>query len=384
VTRTLRPAFAVRFDYPVHFTRDLFAPGNPLLRDVLSGGDHGPARVAWVLDAGLHRRNPWLGSAVAAYCERHRDAVALAGDPLCVPGGEEAKRGLRWVRAVHELVHRTRLCRHSYLVVAGGGAVIDAAGLAAATAHRGVRLVRIPTTVLAQNDAAVGVKNGVNAHGRKNWLGTFAPPWAVICDAAFLATLSDRDWRAGMAEAVKVALLRDPSFFSWLERASHALADRDLDAMEELVHRCAALHLDHITRGGDPFELGSARPLDFGHWSAHRLESLSRHRLRHGEAVAVGIALDCAYSRLSGLLGEADLERVLALLQALGLDLWVPELARTAAVVEGLDEFREHLGGRLTITLLRGIGCCSEVGEMNPELIGMSIGLLERRAGRRP
>ena len=154
--------------------------------------------------------------------------------------------------------------------------------------------------------------------------------------------------------------------------------------MEELVHRCAALHLDHITRGGDPFELGSARPLDFGHWSAHRLESLSRHRLRHGEAVAVGIALDCAYSRLSGLLDEADLERVLALLQALGLDLWVPELARTAAVVEGLDEFREHLGGRLTITLLRGIGCRLEVGEMSPELIGMSIGLLERRAGRRP
>ena len=179
---------------------------------------------------------------------------------------------MEWILAA---IDERAVDRHSYVLALGGGALLDVAGYAAAVAHRGVRVIRLPTTVLAQNDAGVGVKNGLNAYGKKNFLGTFAPPWAVIDDELFLTTLSARDWRAGTSEAVKVALLRDAAFFAELERLAPAVAERDLGAMRALIRRCAELHLAHIAGGGDPFEMGCARPLDFGHWSAHKLERLS-------------------------------------------------------------------------------------------------------------
>ena len=134
----------------------------------------------------------------------------------------------------------TAIDRHSYVVAIGGGAVLDAVGYAAATAHRGVRLVRVPTTTLSQDDSAVGVKNGINAFGKKNFVGTFAPPHAVLNDFDLLTTLDDRDWRAGISEAVKVALLKDSAFFAWIEQHARELDERSLDAMAMLVHRCAA------------------------------------------------------------------------------------------------------------------------------------------------
>src|SRR6185312_16684743 len=158
-----------------------------------------------------------------------------------------------------------------------------------------------PTTVLAQNDAGIGVKNGINAFGAKNMLGTFAAPFAVINDGRFLATLGERDRIAGMAEAVKVALVRDAKFFAWLRAAAPRLAAFDRDAVAQSIRRCAELHLAHIATGGDPFELGNARPLDFGHWAAHKLEVMTDHALRHGEAVALGMALDARYSVEAGL-----------------------------------------------------------------------------------
>ena len=165
---------------------------------------------------------------------------------------------------------------------------MDMAGLAAATAHRGVRHIRIPTTTLSQCDSGVGVKNGINAFGKKNFIGTFAPPFAVINDFQLLAPLSPRDKRAGFAEAVKVACIRSREFFDALEEDAAALAQFQPDAMRKLIRRCAELHMDHIATSGDPFEFGSARPLDFGHWSAHKLEQLSDFKIRHGEAVAIG------------------------------------------------------------------------------------------------
>jgi len=287
---------------------------------------------------------------------------------------------------VLEAISEFGLCRHSYVVVAGGGAVLDMAGYAASTAHRGVRLIRIPTTVLSQNDSGIGVKNGINAFGKKNFLGVFAPPHAVINDFAFLSTLVDRDWRSGIAEAVKVALIKDASFFEFLEEHAHGLATRESTPMRRLIHRCAELHLHHIASGGDPFEAGSARPLDFGHWSAHKLEQMTRFRLRHGEAVAIGMALDATYSCLSGMLPEADWRRILALLEDVGFELYVPELggplsrSEPESLLHGLTEFREHLGGRLSITLLEGIGRGVEAHEMEDELIRDSIAELASAA----
>ena len=365
----------VVFRYPVHFTRRLFSPDNPLFADVLGRGDR-PHKILVVLDAGVARHHPALEADITRYCNVYGSRLFLVRPPLVVEGGEGVKNDPAAVSTVHDAVHRFGLDRHAFVVVIGGGAVIDMAGYAAATAHRGVRLVRAPTTVLSQNDSAVGVKNSVNAFGKKNFLGTFAPPYAVLNDSDFLTTLSDRDWLGGISEAVKVALLKDAAFFEWIEAHAQDLVNRDMDAMRYLVYRCAELHLHHIASSGDPFEFGSSRPLDFGHWAAHKLEALSNYETRHGEAVAVGIALDSSYAYLTGTLDEASWRRILDLFVNLKLSLTTPEL-RDPAVLSGLSEFQEHLGGELTIMLLEGIGRGLEVHEMDQEKISESITLLE-------
>jgi 3-dehydroquinate synthase len=264
------------------------------------------------------------------------------------------------------------------------------AGFAAATAHRGLRLVRLPTTVLAQNDAGIGVKNGINAFGFKNFIGSFAPPFAVINDFSFLSTLQQRDRIAGVAEAVKVALIREPEFFEWLCAHVSQLRSFDANTTQYMVKKCAELHLAHIQTSGDPFEFGSARPLDFGHWAAHKLESLSAHSLRHGEAVAIGMALDVRYSVEAGLLEPQLADKVLDVLQCLGLPTYHPELeSRTQdgdlKVLAGLSEFQEHLGGELSVTLLGAVGETVECHSMDRELVARSVRWLsQRHTGTQP
>jgi 3-dehydroquinate synthase len=381
---SIRQHLRVSFSYPICFTRGVFEPSNALLRDIIAeSADQKPARFVVVVDEGVARTHPTLADAVGTYARTYADTLELGAPVLVVTGGEAVKNEAVELEAIHALIHDARLCRHSYLVAVGGGAVLDTAGYAAATAHRGIRLIRIPTTVLAQDDSGVGVKNGVNGFGTKNYYGTFAPPAAVINDFAFLSTLADRDWLGGLSEAVKVALIKDPVFFARIEADAAALVARDTSAMEAVVRRSAELHAAHIATGGDPFELGSSRPLDFGHWAAHRLEKLTRHQLRHGEAVAIGIALDCTYSRLEGHLAEADWRRIIALLRALRLPIFHAALAEHAAdpdhpdsVLLGLEQFREHLGGQLTIMLLRGIGNPFDVHDIRREGMIRSIDVL--------
>jgi 3-dehydroquinate synthase len=274
------------------------------------------------------------------------------------------------------------LDRQSFIAVIGGGAVLDMASFAAAIAHRGIRVLRFPTTVLAQADSGVGVKNSINLFGKKNFVGTFVPPFAVINDFDFLDTLERRDRIAGVIEAVKVALLKDAAFFEDLA-GNAARLTTDHTVLHRAITRSAELHLQHICGNGDPFELGSARPLDFGHWAAHKLESMTAHRLRHGEAVAIGIALDLAYSVRKGFLPQATATRVIRVLETIGFQLWDDALHErgrdgTLMLIEGLREFREHLGGELHITLLRDIGDSFEVTEMDEDAIVESIADLAR------
>lgn len=355
--------FSVAFAYPVYFTRDLFAPRNPVLAAALRRAAQPRRRLLAVFDEGLLAAQPELPAALSRYLTAHPGLAELAGPPLRVAGGERAKRGWTGVRVILDAIAAARLCRHSFVLAVGGGSMLDRVGLAASLAHRGVRLIRVPTSVLAQADAGVGVKNGLDAHGMKNFVGTFAPPFAVLNDTRLLLTLPERYWRGGLAEAFKVAIIQDARFFAQLGRLAPRLRARDEAAIEMVVRRTARLHLNHIRAGGDPFEMGAARPLDFGHWAAHKLESLSRHRLGHGEAVAIGIALDSCYAASQGLLTAAERDRILDALQAVGLPLADPLLApgRGDALLGGLEEFREHLGGTLTITLPAGIGQRVEV-----------------------
>jgi 3-dehydroquinate synthase len=378
--------FAVPYEFPVVFTEGVFDPENPALRDVLSRLEPAKRHRAVVfVDDGLKPAQP-LPEAILQYAQRHGDVIELACPPVLVPGGEKIKSELHFVESIQQTLFDLHIDRHSYVIAVGGGAVLDAIGLIAATTHRGVRHVRIPTTVLAQNDSGIGVKNGVNLKGVKNFVGTFAPPFAVLNDQRFIDVLPERDKIAGMAEAVKVALIRDAEFFGWIERHMDDLATFERAAMATLIRRCAELHMRQIGLGGDPFETGSARPLDYGHWSAHKLESLTRHHVRHGEAVAIGMALDARYSVLCGLLAPGEEERLCALLEYLGFDLWHPALARTGtngewAILEGLREFQEHLGGELSVTLLAGIGTGVEVHQIDRERMRAAMHWLKDRAG---
>ena len=371
----------VTFQYRVYFTESVFDADNPLLAETLAGMDgHAPARFLCVLETGVASHRAGLIEAIQAYAARYRQAVWLVEAPLVVPGGEQVKNAPELVMAIGDAISRGGICRHSFVVAIGGGALLDMVGYAAATAHRGVRLVRIPTTVLAQADSGVGVKNSVNAFGKKNFLGTFSPPAAVINDIRFLETLPDREWRSGLAEAIKVALLKDPHAFDQLECLAPALVSRDISAMQRVIYRTAELHLQHIATSGDPFEFGSSRPLDMGHWAAHKLESLSGYRLLHGEAVAIGLALDATYAREIGLLAPGTCARIVRLLEALGLPIFAPELAdhldspeHPRCVLRGLDEFREHLGGELTIMLPGEVGRGIEVHEMDLDVVRRCI-----------
>jgi 3-dehydroquinate synthase len=372
----LRARFSVDYSYTVHFTRDVLDPSNPILAQAVRA-EHRPA-VLPVLDRGMLAHHPALLRRLDAYFRSHSDRMRLAGPPIVLPGGEPVKEDARHVETILAAVDERAVDRHSYVLAVGGGALLDVAGYATAVAHRGVRLIRMPTTVLAQNDAGIGVKNGRNAYGKKNFLGTFATPAAVIDDELFLITLEDRDWRAGVSEAIKVAVLKDVGFFADLEELAPAIAARELGAMVELVRRCAELHIDHITGAGDPFEMGSVRPLDFGHWSAHRLERLSGLRLRHGEAVAIGIALDVAYAQLAGILSATDRRRVLVLLDAFGLPYFAPELD-DPRLFDGLAELRLHLGGPLTVVLAQSIGASVEVHKIDLGLMRRAVNELRAR-----
>ena len=378
IERSIKVGWQLR----VFFTENVFSPENPVLSNALA--DVAPRKAMVILEDSLSQALPQLGSRIERYFSLHAARHTLVRPPLFVSGGEPVKNSPTIITEILAQIDRHHIDRHSYLIAVGGGALLDVAGFAAATAHRGVRHVRIPTTTLAQADSGVGVKNGLNAFGKKNFIGAFAPPFAVINDFQLLATLKPQDKRSGYVEAVKVACIRDAGFFAELERDAGKLAAFEPDAMRHLIRRCAELHLDHIATGGDPFEAGSARPLDFGHWAAHKLEQLSRFTLSHGDAVAIGIALDVIYSRNTGLLEAPACERILRLLETLGFRLFSDHLLHSDAgdhphVLAGLEEFREHLGGELSITLLKGIGCAVEVHEMNPAKIIEAIHELRGR-----
>lgn len=368
--------FTVRYNYEIVFTQHLFRPENPLFQEVTS--TERKTKVAFVIDAGVVAHHQGLINEIESYLQATPN-LTLATAPLVVPGGEQVKNDTRFYDQTLTMINEAKIDRHAYLVAIGGGAVLDMVGFAAAVGHRGIRHIRIPTTVLSQNDSGVGVKNGINYFGKKNFIGAFSPPTAVINDTTFLTTLEARDWRAGVAEAIKVALIKDAPFFDWLEVNATKINDRDLNTMTELVYECAKWHCDHIAGGDDPFERGSARPLDFGHWAAHKLEQLTHFEIRHGEAVAIGIALDVVYATETGLLDQASSKRILNVIASYGFALFHGALLDdqgaqvNPALLAGIEEFREHLGGELCITLIDRIGHGLEVHEMDSAQIEAAV-----------
>lgn len=382
----LQRKITVDYTHRILFTRDAFADGNTVVRDLLSlDGVGRPAKVLVFVDDSVAQANPKLVSQVMSYAAAHLDVMHLAADPLVIPGGEACKNDFRLVEQCWRAINEAALDRHSYVFVIGGGAVLDLVCFAASTAHRGIRHVRFPTTTLSQGDGGVGVKNGVNYFGKKNWVGSFAVPFAVVNDFTFLESLPERERRNGIIEAIKVSLIRDAKFFNYLCDNADALAVLDQSVLERVIQRSAELHVEHISAGGDPFEMGSARPLDFGHWAAHKLEQVSAFRVSHGEAVAIGMAVDLVYSVKKAILDAATAERIVRLIERVGFATYAPELLGQGSngdlvILAGLEEFREHLGGELTVTLVPEIGRKLEVHEMDRTLIVRAVEELRERA----
>ncbi|WP_238934883.1 3-dehydroquinate synthase [Aurantibacter crassamenti] len=373
--KPIAQSFSVAYEYKLYFTEYLFNIQNPQFHTVLEGyKKNEKVKLLFVIDDGVAKHHPKLVDDIKAYCDHFQNNIAHTANIL-VTGGEECKNDYDQVEKVLRGINDFHIDRHSFVVAIGGGAVIDMVGYAAAVAHRGVKLIRIPTTVLSQNDSAVGVKNSFNSFGKKNFLGTFAPPYAIINDSHFLTTLEQRDWISGVAEAIKVALIKDKAFFEYIETNAIKLQERDMESMQYVIYKCAEMHMHHIAQGGDPFESGSSRPLDFGHWAAHKMEQITNYELRHGEAVAKGIALDVTYTQLLGLITESDLNRIITVMEQIGFDLAIPveTPSETDNLLKGLQEFQEHLGGDLCITLINGIGVKHDVNVIDIDKMKKAI-----------
>ncbi len=378
-------AFSVPFMHRLRFTRDVFGADATVLADLIEPSGERPPRVQFWLDEDVANAAPDLTQRLRAFVKSHDGRFEAVGNVQKVAGGEAVKNDVHVVERMLKCINAADLDRRSYVVAVGGGAVLDAVGFAAGIAHRGIRLIRVPTTTLAQADSGVGVKNAINLFAKKNWCGTFAVPWAVVNDERLLQTLPDREFVGGFSEAVKVSLLKDAGLFDRLCRGAKAVRNREPDVCRGIVRESAVWHLKHITRGGDPFEALEARPLDFGHWSAHKLEVLTDFRLRHGEAVGIGVAIDAVYSSLRHGFPKTEAMRVLACLRDLGLPLADAALSRTDDLFAGLEEFRQHLGGRLTVTMLEGVARPIDVHEIDLPLMRAAIAQVRRfAAGKTP
>lgn len=376
-TETVRQELDIPINFDVVFTRDSLNPANQALAGVMAGSHI--RRVAVFIDGGVASAFPGISKRISSYLAAHD--LQCVSRPVVYPGGEVVKNGWHYVMDMVNRLVRHRLCRHSFCIAVGGGALLDAAGFAGSMVHRGIRLIRMPTTVLSQDDSGVGVKNGINYNDSKNMIGAFAPPFAVINDFDFLRTLDVPVIRDGIAEAFKVAIIKDADFFSYLAGNARGIRECDWEVVETAVKRSALLHLHHIRSGGDPIEHGEARPLDFGHWSAHKLEQMSEHAISHGSAVAMGVALDTVIAGLLGYITADERDSILEALESSGMPMFtsmfeVRDDSGRLAILQGLEEFREHLGGRLCLTLPKGIGNRTEIHHLEEDTVEEAVKIL--------
>ncbi len=312
------------------------APARESLARLVPGG-----RVVVVSDAEVMRCHPEL--------------AAPWGEPLLVGRGEGAKTMAGAERLCCELL-RVGADRSTFLVAAGGGVVTDLAGFVASTYMRGISFGFVATTLVGQVDAAIGGKNGVNVAGYKNMMGTFTRPRFVLCDPALVRTLPDREFRAGLAEALKTGLVGDAKLFALLEGSSFAELRDDGALLESVVRRAVAVKSAVVRR--DERETGERRKLNLGHTVAHAIEKCS-DRMNHGEAVAVGTALAARAAVRLGLLGAEECGRIGRTLRRLGLDLEPPVDPEQLLEVVATDKKCE--GGVLHAVFPEGIGACRVV-----------------------
>ncbi|MDE0064913.1 MAG: 3-dehydroquinate synthase [Gammaproteobacteria bacterium] len=294
------------------------------------------------------------------YLDSLRAALGqVRADVFELDDGERFKTLESYSRIVDALLEQ-RHSRSTTLIALGGGVVGDIAGFVAATYQRGVRFVQVPTTLLAQVDSSVGGKTAVNHPLGKNMIGAFHQPGCVLADTDTLATLPEREYRAGLAEVLKYGVIRDEPFFAWMESGAAGLLRRDPDALAHAIETSCAIKARVVA--ADERESGLRAILNFGHTFAHAIETLTDYkRLLHGEAVAIGMALAADCSVRHGMIGERDASRVLAVIRALGLPVEVPAGIGASAMLDAMAVDKKAVDGRIRLVLARTIGEASVV-----------------------
>lgn len=290
---------------------------------------------------------------------------------ITLPDGESHKT-LANVSRVLDVLVANRFARDCAVLALGGGVVGDLAGFAAACYQRGVALVQVPTTLLAQVDSAVGGKTGVNHVGGKNLVGAFHQPQLVVCDTATLATLPARELRAGLAEVIKYGLICDAGLIGWLEEHLAQLLDKRPEALAHVILRSCVIKAAMV--GRDEREHGERALLNLGHTFGHAIESATSYQQwLHGEAVGAGLAMAATMSRECGLLSAADAERVRRLVELAGLPTQVPAVT-PAQMLSHMRIDKKVLGGRLRLVLLRRLGEAFITADYPPEALLRTLG----------
>jgi 3-dehydroquinate synthase len=324
--------------YPVYVEPGVLARLDGLARDHLAD-----RRVALIADAAVRE----------LYQAERWGPVTWTGETLTVPPGEKSKSRESWSRLTDDLLDR-QFGRDSGLIGLGGGMVGDLTGFVAATYMRGIPYILVPTTLLAMVDASVGGKTGVNTSKGKNLVGAFHPPSAVLADPLVLGTLPDREYRGGLAEAVKHGLIADPGYFDWMETQATAIIRRDPPTVARLVLRSVEIKAEVV--GEDEREAGRRAILNAGHTVAHALEQTSDYQLPHGEAVALGLVAECEIAERLGIASTGLRSRVAALLDRLGLAVHLPGPLNRGEVLGRMGIDKKNRSAMIHFALAKQIG----------------------------
>jgi 3-dehydroquinate synthase len=368
---TCRLATDRRVGYAVHHVRHCcFAEDNGIVVSVL-----GECPVLAVVDGNIQRI---YGYRMQEYFERHLNLRAWVTLDV-----SERMKTLGTVERLCATAQEVGLPRTGIFVGIGGGVLLDIVGFASSMFRRGVRFVKIPTTLVGLVDVGVGIKQGVNFGNSKNLVGAFYPPLATIADRTFLATLDARQIRCGVAEILKMALVRDGRLFRALEEHAGELVRsnfaRPHEVADDVMTTAAADMMDELCP--NLFEEDLRRLVDFGHSFSPTIEAHSEYRIAHGEAVALDMLLSCLLAVHRGKFTEEDLARVVATYESAGLPFWMSDCPSETELYEGLAEIRAHRGGRLNLVLPRRIGKGMFVADVTRAEVGRAVGVAREMTG---
>ncbi|NQT22644.1 MAG: iron-containing alcohol dehydrogenase, partial [Candidatus Omnitrophica bacterium] len=356
-----------KISYKNYFTKGVFEPRNTILASAVKGRE-----VTVIVDEAIYEE---YHDKIRKYLETHH----ISGYSIYCGKASEHNKNIDSVFEIIDSAMKDGRNRKAIFVVVGGGTLMDVVGLVAQLYRRKVDYIRVPTTLLGIIDAGIGVKVGVNYKGHKNFVGAFYPPYAVVSDVSFLRTLDPRQMRSGMAEMLKMAIVSDRRLFEDIEKyGDKIIRNIPFEEKDEIIRRASMGELRHIQR--DFYERDLRREVDFGHTFAHYIEDISEYSLLHGEAVALDVLITSHIAMQRGILKPAVFERIVKVVQGLGLPLFHESLT-LENMVTGVQRAKEHKGGRLIAVIPEDIGKVVFTEEISKDEIEEALKYFRMKSG---